>query len=153
MIRIHCAVLYLTVIIDSANAVSIQDQLADQSNVGLTKCIRLLSRFVAPKRILLIPSITASNLSTIGINSSTNTSLLIAFADFLFFSSPASLLDSQRSTTYLAFRNATRECQALCFGVLRSVLAFLHGVQSLAFLRGVLAFVGFPRRSIVPFRS
>ena len=81
MIRILYAVLSLTMTTNSANSVSNQDQLVDQSNVGLTKCIRLLSRFVDPKTILLIPFITASNLSTIGIDSSTSTSLLIVLTD------------------------------------------------------------------------
>ena len=83
------------------SSISIQDQLADQRNVGLTKQIRLLSRFVAPKRILLIPFITASNLSRIGINSSTSSSLLIALTDSFFFPSPVFLLDSQRLTIFL----------------------------------------------------
>lgn len=64
-----------------ANSISIQDTLVDQSNVALTKYIKWLSRFVAPKLILLILFITASNLSTIGIDSSTSTSLLIALID------------------------------------------------------------------------
>ena len=93
MIYMHYAVLYLTVTTDSVNSVSIQDQLVDQSNIGLTKYIRWLSRFVAPKTILLIPFITASNLSTIGIDSSTSTSLLIALTD-----SPSSNLLSRSWT-------------------------------------------------------
>ena len=81
MIRIHCAVVYLIEIIDSATSVSIQDHLANQSNVGLAKHIRLLFRFKAPQKILSIPFITASNFLAIGINSSTSTSLLIALTD------------------------------------------------------------------------
>ena len=81
MIRTHCADLYSTVASDSSNSISIQDEFIHQSNVGLTKYIRWLSRFIAPKIILLMPFITASNLSTFGINSQTNTSLLITSTD------------------------------------------------------------------------